>query len=196
MAVTRVLGASVQNKPILALLQAVGKIYWHIKRTHIFLKEQGKWFLLVMTFGQYLGLNKPYYHYYKGFNIRDSVPSSPSLRLPPCPAPSPLGVNAIVTREKLTSCLCWSTEASGIVPEMGEEKKAHRVLPLASESHPRMPSVRVKGEMLTAYITVSTVEDGLGHVGRLTAKSLSNDKRAGLHTAPIDFPGDGYGLAQ
>lgn len=39
MAVTRVLGASVQNKPILALLQAVGKIYWHIKRTHIFLKE-------------------------------------------------------------------------------------------------------------------------------------------------------------
>lgn len=42
MAVTRVLGASVQNKPISATLQAVGKIYWYIKRTHIFLKEQGK----------------------------------------------------------------------------------------------------------------------------------------------------------
>lgn len=70
------------------------------------------------------------------------------------------------------------------------------MLPLASESHHRMPSVRVKGEMLTEHITESTVEDGIGHVGRLAEKSLSDDRRAGLHTAPIDFPEDVHGLAQ
>lgn len=59
-----------------------------------------------------------------------------------------------------------------------------------------MPSVQVKGEMLTEYFSESTVKDSIGNVVRLTEKSLSYDERAGLHSVHIDFTEDVHTLAQ
>ena len=59
-----------------------------------------------------------------------------------------------------------------------------------------MLSVQIKGEMLTEYVSESTAKDSIGDVIRLTEKSLSNDKRAGLYSVHIDFTEDVHTLAQ
>lgn len=63
---------------------------------------------------------------------------------------------------------------------MGEEAKLSASFDQTTHWCSRLPSVQAGGEVLTGYISQSTVKDSIGNVVRLTEKSLSNDRRAGL----------------
>lgn len=56
-----------------------------------------------------------------------------------------------------------------------------------------MSSAQIKGEVLTEYVSKSAAEDSIvvSDVVRLTEKSLSNDKIAGLYLVYINFTGCG-----
>ena len=59
-----------------------------------------------------------------------------------------------------------------------------------------IPSAQIKGDVLTEYVSKSTAKDSIGDVIRLTEKSLSNDKIAGLYSVYIDFTEDVHTLAK
>ena len=59
-----------------------------------------------------------------------------------------------------------------------------------------MPSVQIKGEVLTEYVSKSTAKDSIGDVIRLTEKSLSDDKIVGLYSVYINFTEDVHTLAK
>ena len=50
--------------------------------------------------------------------------------------------------------------------------------------------------MLTEYVSKSTAKDSIGDVIRLTEKSFSNDKIAGLYLVYINFTEDVHTLAK